>query len=118
VFVDPVHFEQILLNLLNNAYQAMPDGGDLHIRARLQDNSVILIVQDTGVGMYADVLTHIFEPLFTTKARGIGLGLAVTQNLVEANSGRIQVESQEGRGSTFTLFLPLATPSAPRPKDE
>jgi len=108
IFIDSIHLEQILTNLINNAYQAMPAGGDLSFLAQVAEDYVSLAVQDSGEGMSEKVLAHIFEPLFTTKARGIGLGLAVTQNLIEANGGRIEVESREGEGSTFTLFLPIA----------
>ena len=108
VFFDPTHLEQILTNLLSNAYQAMPTGGVVTLRARRVADGVQLSVQDTGEGMNEEVLQQIFEPLFTTKARGIGLGLAITRHLVEANKARITVESTAGAGSTFTLLLPLA----------
>jgi PAS domain S-box-containing protein len=106
VIVDPRHMEQILDNLLLNAYQAMPQGGELRVNAEVHDGSLRLSVADTGAGISEDNLSKLFEPLFTTKTRGIGLGLAICKKLVEANGGTILVESQEGCGSTFIVTLP------------
>lgn len=109
--VDAQQVDQVLGNLLVNAYQAMPQGGRLHFSGELtrQDGRqfVCLQVADSGVGITQDEMAHLFEPLFTTKARGIGLGLITSKNLVEANGGRIAVASQPGVGSTFSLFFPL-----------
>jgi signal transduction histidine kinase len=96
----------VLANLVSNAYQAMPNGGALTISTQSEATWVKLSVADTGVGMATGTLEKIFEPLYTTKAKGIGLGLAVSKNLVEVNGGTIEVESVEGRGTTFTLTLP------------
>ena len=106
VWVDAPQIIQVLTNLITNAYQAMPEGGDLILRAQAVDNGVCLAIADTGEGISADLLPKIFEPLFSTKVHGIGLGLAVSKNLVEGNGGRIEVESVAGVGSTFTLILP------------
>lgn len=107
VLVDKVQFEQqVLPNLLTNAYQALPNGGRLTISARSEEGWLKLYVTDTGAGMSQKVMRKIFEPLFTTKAKGIGLGLAVSQKLVEVNGGCIEAESAEGQGSTFILTLP------------
>lgn len=106
-FADPYHVTQILGNLLTNAYQAMPEGGQLSITASVYGDMIQITVRDTGVGIPPENLQKIFEPLFTTKARGIGLGLAVSQKLAEANSGRIEVQSEPGTGSQFTLCLPV-----------
>jgi signal transduction histidine kinase len=106
VFVDNLQMKQVLANLITNAYQAMPDGGDLVLSARGDGNRVYLSVADTGCGISQENLGKIFEPLFTTRARGIGLGLAVSRNLVQVNGGTIEVESVEGQGSTFTVVLP------------
>ncbi len=107
LFVDPQQIRQALANLVTNAYQAMPDGGELSIRAAGNDKQVYLSLTDTGCGMSPETTAKIFEPLFTTKAKGIGLGLAVSKNLVEVNGGSIKVESIEGRGSIFTVILPI-----------
>ncbi len=117
VFVDPRQIGQVLLNLVTNAYQTMPDGGRLIIAATVSSDlsptsnlqSLISIsITDTGCGIPQENLGKIFEPLFTTKAKGIGLGLAVSKNLVETNGGSIEVESEVGKGSTFTMKLPLS----------
>ncbi len=112
VLVDPQQIGQILGNLITNAYQAMPTGGSLSIEARTKLDGVALSVTDTGTGMSLETMDKLFEPLFTTKAKGIGLGLAISKYLVEANEGTISVESQEGQGSTFTIFLPVTTEAA------
>ena len=123
VNIDPLHIEQVINNLVTNAMQAMPDGGELRIAARwvgaglapaqsgypqgipLQD-CVEVSVTDTGEGISPENMKKLFQPLFTTKARGIGLGLTVVKNLIEANGGRIEVKSELGKGTTFTVVLP------------
>jgi signal transduction histidine kinase len=83
----------------------------LTISARLQNKLVTIAVKDTGAGILPENQERLFEPLFSTKAKGIGLGLAVSKKLAEANGGRIEVESQVGKGSTFTLVLPVSESS-------
>jgi signal transduction histidine kinase len=73
----------------------------------MQADQIMISVQDTGVGIPPENMNKLFEPLFTTKAKGIGLGLTVTRKLAEANGGRIEVKSELGKGSNFTLFLPV-----------
>ncbi|MGB8213985.1 MAG: PAS domain S-box protein [Anaerolineales bacterium] len=112
VYADPLHMEQVLGNLVTNACQAMPKGGTLAIRAQPAAFSaghpaIRIQVEDTGTGITPENMQKLFEPLFTTKTNGIGLGLAVSKKLVEANAGRIEAESQPGRGSMFTLVLPV-----------
>jgi signal transduction histidine kinase len=110
VFVDPLHLEQVLGNLTTNACQAMKDredGGKLTISASLKKNQVAISVKDTGTGISPENMQKLFEPLFTTKLRGIGLGLAVSKKLAEANGGRIAVSSEPGQGATFTVYLPV-----------
>jgi PAS domain S-box-containing protein len=107
VFADPRQMEQVLGNLVVNAYQAMREGGGLTISAHQQMQMVAIIVKDSGVGISSENMQKLFEPLFTTKAKGIGLGLAVSKKLVEANGGRIEVSSEPGRGSTFMVYLPV-----------
>ncbi|GAB4500943.1 MAG: hypothetical protein Fur0035_04830 [Anaerolineales bacterium] len=109
LYVDRRHLIQVLGNLLTNACQAMPGGGSLTISADFLParRRIRLAVRDSGVGIPPENLPKLFEPLFTTKAKGVGLGLAVSKKLVEANGGEIEVESQPGAGATFTLFLPV-----------
>ena len=108
VYVDPWHIDQVLANLVDNACQAMKnEGGVLTISAQAEEGRVALSVADTGAGIPEENMTRIFEPLFTTKARGIGLGLTISKQLAEANESSIEVESEEGKGSTFTVKLPV-----------
>jgi signal transduction histidine kinase len=89
-----------------NASQAMPKGGELTISATRKVKEIAIAVKDTGVGIPPENMGKLFEPLFTTKPKGIGLGLAVTKILAEANSGRIETQSEPDKGSTFTVYLP------------
>jgi PAS domain S-box-containing protein len=106
VKTDPTFIKRALTNLLNNAIQAMPDGGELTVIAYEKEKSIIITVGDTGVGIPENVKALIFKPLMTTKAKGQGLGLAVVKRLVEALGGQIRFESEEGKGATFTIDLP------------
>jgi PAS domain S-box-containing protein len=111
--IDPNQIGQVLVNLLTNAIQAMPKGGAIQVSARTttcsgsQENCVAIAVTDTGEGISPENRRKLFQPLFTTKVKGIGLGLVACKNLVEANNGRIDVESGLGKGTTFTLTLPV-----------
>jgi PAS domain S-box-containing protein len=106
VHVDLRQMTQVLGNLTINACQAMKDGGHLTISAVPQNDFIAIAVKDTGVGIPPGNMSKLFEPLFTTKTKGIGLGLAVSKKLIEANGGRIDVGSEAGKGSTFTFWLP------------
>lgn len=106
VFVDPRQIGQVLDNLVTNAYHAMAEGGTLTISAQAEEDKVSLFITDTGYGISKENMENIFEPLFTTKAKGFGLGLTVSKNLIEVNGGSIKAESKEGKGSTFTIILP------------
>ena len=112
VRADREMLRQVLLNIIGNGYQAMPDGGRLAVHAAQVDGAVELRVTDTGVGMSAEAKDRLFEPFFTTKPRGVGLGLAVTKRIVEAHQGTINATSEEGSGTEFTVLLPVVT--APR----
>ncbi len=106
VYADPGHMVQVLGNLVTNACQAMENGGRLSITAAQKKEEIAILVRDTGTGISPENINKLFEPLFTTKTKGIGLGLPVSQKLVEANGGRIEVKSEFNKGSTFTVFLP------------
>ena len=107
VMVDPTFMKRVFTNLFTNALQAMPDGGRLTIRAHKTEEAVSISVEDTGVGIPEEKLDKIFTPLFTTKSKGIGLGLSICKRLLEAQGGSITVKSQVGKGSTFTLKIPI-----------
>jgi signal transduction histidine kinase len=107
VQIDTDQIRQVLVNMITNAVQAMPEGGKLAIAAREMDNFMELVVSDTGRGILAEAMGKLFEPLYTTKAKGIGLGLAVCKSIVERHGGHIEVESNVGKGATFTIYLPL-----------
>lgn len=112
VYVNGLQLEQVLGNLLTNAYQAMPDGGKVELTAQLEEandkqaKSVRICVIDNGEGIKPENLNLIFEPLFTTKSKGIGLGLPLCKKFIEANKGEISVTSEVNIGTTFTIILP------------
>ena len=107
LIVDPSFMKRILTNLVTNAIQAMPNGGRLTITASETPEYALISVQDTGVGIPEEHQSKIFQPLFTTKSKGQGLGLPVCKRLVEALGGSITFESEVGKGSTFTIKIPL-----------
>jgi len=118
VLCDPAQMEQVFLALIMNAIDAMPRGGNLWIKTRLSDDEseIKIQVRDDGAGIAPDVLPQIFEPFLTTKesGHGVGLGLAISRGIVERHNGRIEVESELGRGTTFTVTLPGQAPVASR----
>jgi two-component system sensor kinase FixL len=105
--VDPTFFEQVLWNLLHNAVDAMPDGGEIRFSfSHNKEDFVLLTVTDTGTGIPENQLERIFRPFFTTKTRGTGLGLAICQKIMQAQGGSIAVSSEVGRGTQVTLSFP------------
>ena len=94
-----------LKNVLRNARDAMPEGGSITISCTANKDSVVLSIADTGTGIPDEIRDKIFEPMFTTRARGMGLGLSITRTIVEKNGGKLAVESQPGHGSCFTIEL-------------
>ncbi len=124
VLADPIELEQVIVNLINNSFDAMPDGGEIFMRTRNvvfpngvsapespyrhSGRYVCISVSDTGSGMDEEIRSHLFEPFFTTKpvGEGTGLGLAVIYGIVEQHNGWIDVESKKGKGSEFKVFLP------------
>jgi signal transduction histidine kinase len=106
--VDAMQIHLVFRNLISNGVEAMPEGGTLEIRALEKEaaNYVTISVRDTGIGMTPAQLGKLFQPLFTTKARGIGLGLVVVKNLTLVNGGTVEVESESGKGATITVILP------------
>jgi signal transduction histidine kinase len=116
LLVDAMQINQVFRNLISNGVEAMPEGGVLEIHAveNRPEGTITVSVRDSGSGMTPEQQARLFEPLFTTKARGIGLGLVVVKNLTEANGGTVNVESEVGKGTVFTVTLPgnSSTPGA------
>ena len=107
VMLDTGAFRQAVLNLFVNARQAMPDGGELIVRVERQGNFVELSVTDTGVGMTPEDMERCFELYYSTKKGGTGLGLSTTRRIVDEHDGTITVVSEKGRGTSFSIVLPL-----------
>jgi PAS domain S-box-containing protein len=108
VTVAPDRMQQVFLNLTLNAIDAMPDGGELHVEMTPSEDGdgVRISFGDRGMGIAADAIPHLFDPFFTTKSDGLGLGLFISQNIVKEHGGDIEVDSQVGEGTTFTVWLP------------
>ena len=104
-----------LANLLWNAFDAMPSGGSVVVTAEVRDGDVWLSVADTGTGIDHDALPRVFDPFFSTRVKGVGLGLAVVQRVAGAHGGRVTVDSRPGHGAVFTLVLPAVAVPEPRP---
>jgi signal transduction histidine kinase len=100
---DPTFIRRTLTNLVNNAIQAMPKGGKLTITASQKENQTTITVEDTGKGIPEEIKPKLFTPLFTTKSKGQGFGLAVTKRLIEALGGTISFESEAGKGTIFFI---------------
>jgi signal transduction histidine kinase len=108
MIVDPTMMKRILANLITNALQAMPDGGKLTVTANMKQDEVHINVEDTGQGIPDENRAKVFKPLFSTKAKGQGFGLAVVKRLVEAHNGTIAFSSEVGKGTKFTITIPVA----------
>jgi signal transduction histidine kinase len=116
LMADPSQIEQVFINMITNAVQAMTsshsadvrDEGRLEISTRAENGFVVTEFKDNGCGIPEENLEKLFEPLFTTRAKGIGLGLAVSKRIIEAHDGSIEVESEIGKGATFTIRLPVS----------
>lgn len=107
VSIDPDQINQVLLNLLLNAVEAMPQGGAVEIRAAQDQDRLVIQISDTGAGIAETDLSRIFDPYFTTKPTGTGLGLPIVHNIVEAHGGDIRIESHSGKGAVVTIRLPI-----------
>jgi two-component system, sporulation sensor kinase E len=105
--MDPRYIKQALLNLIKNGVSAMPDGGTLRVETRRAGDDVVVKVSDTGTGIPAEIMDKIFEPYFTTKPFGTGLGLTIVFKIVKQHFGDISVASRAGEGTTFTITLPV-----------
>jgi signal transduction histidine kinase len=110
VALDADLFKQALLNLVLNAEHAMAEGGELILTTRREGDDVVLDVTDTGIGMTDDVRSKIFDPFYSTRKGGSGLGLPTTHKIVASHGGRIEVQSVPGKGSRFSIHLPVRSP--------
>ena len=108
MIADPSLLRRIFTNLVNNAVQAMPEGGKLEVHAYREPNEFVITVQDTGVGVPEELKGKLFTPLFTTKAKGQGFGLPVVKRLIESFGGKVTFESEEGKGTKFIVRFPTA----------
>ena len=107
IWIDVNKMERVLLNLMKNAFDAITERGTLTISSKRVGENVEIVFTDDGVGIPEQTLSKIFSPLFTTKAQGMGFGLAICKRIVEAHCGKMSVESTVGRGTTFTITLPI-----------
>jgi signal transduction histidine kinase len=105
--IDSARVERVFVSILKNAFDAMPDGGKLAIESKATADSVTFSFRDTGTGMTDNVLGNLWTPLFTTKAKGMGFGLAICKRIVEAHGGEIKAETELGKGSMFAVTFPL-----------
>lgn len=112
VKVDPIKITRAFVNLINNAIDAMPEGGILTITCKQTKDNWQMIFHDTGTGMSEETLSKLWSPLFTTKAKGMGFGLAICRRIIEAHGGEISVKSKPGEGTTFTITFPICSPTA------
>ena len=103
---DPDLMKLVLMNFISNAMEAIADGGSITIEVREEGTFTLVVVKDSGCGMSEEVRKNIFNPFFTTKDKGVGLGLFIVHNIVKAHHGYVEVESQEGSGSSFFIYIP------------
>jgi signal transduction histidine kinase len=107
VMLDEKYMKQAILNIIKNGISAMPNGGSLRVTTERRGDEAILHIADTGIGMSSEVMNKIFEPYFTTKDFGSGLGLTLVYKVVKEHMGEIAVATQEEKGSTFSITLPI-----------
>ena len=118
VYIDSSQIEQVILNVFLNAVEAITSGGEIHVKISIAKNTklkedsalsdaVCIGVSDNGIGIPDEKLEKVFNPFFTTKSDGVGLGLSISSRLLEENGGKIELESEEGAGTTFKIYLPI-----------
>jgi signal transduction histidine kinase len=107
IIIDVDKMKRVFINLIKNAIEAMPNGGNLTVTSEKTGDTVKIAFADTGTGISEENLKKLFGPLFTTKAKGMGLGLAICKRIVEAHGGKISVESAVDKGTTFTVTVPV-----------
>jgi signal transduction histidine kinase len=107
VNVDPDKFKRLFINLIKNAVDAMPNGGKITIQSVETNGNIEVSFADTGIGINDDILPKLFSPLCTTKAQGMGFGLAICKRIIEAHGGKITVKTASGKGTTFSVTMPI-----------
>ncbi len=109
IFIDSIQIKQVLINLIQNAFEAMPKGGQVDIRltCNKKQNTAVVTIRDYGVGISKDQMKNVFNPFFTTKENGLGLGLSICYRIIENHNGKIQMKANEERGTQFSITLPL-----------
>jgi signal transduction histidine kinase len=109
VTLDKEQMKQVILNLLMNAIQTMPEGGQLGLRGQVSEDDqwIQLFIQDSGIGIPTEDINKLFDPFFSTKEGGIGLGLSIAHRIIDQHHGKIEVESVPGKGTLFTFWLPI-----------
>jgi two-component system NtrC family sensor kinase len=109
VMASTNQMRQVMLNIIKNAKEAMPKGGILSVRTAREEDKVLIHIQDTGIGIPEEIRDKIFEAFFTTKqkVKGVGLGLSVCYGIIKDHGGKIKLESEEGKGTTFIISLPI-----------
>jgi two-component system sensor histidine kinase HydH len=108
VRMDPEQIQQVLFNVALNGVQASPEGGELHVRTRREEDGAVIDVRDHGPGIRPEHRERLFDPFFTTKTHGTGLGLAVSQRIMAAHGGRVDIGGSESGGTVVRLSLPMA----------
>ncbi len=104
--LDEVLMRQAFTNLIQNALESMPDGGSVFLEAGRRNHDLFVVIRDTGTGIPPDIVKKIFLPFYTTKDKGVGMGLALAHKVITSHGGRIEVESKVGQGTTFTVIVP------------
>ncbi|MFH1061607.1 MAG: ATP-binding protein [Candidatus Omnitrophota bacterium] len=117
LYLDILQIKQVFLNMFINAAEAMVGGGKLNIKVSTKKNMIVIEIADTGAGIEKNNLDKLFEPFFSTKVKGVGLGLAISKEIIENHKGTIEVESKLGKGTMFTISLPIVQDSS-KQKDE
>ncbi|MFQ6038961.1 MAG: sensor histidine kinase, partial [Candidatus Aminicenantales bacterium] len=109
IWAQGERIQQVFINIILNAMDAMPEGGKLRIALSRSDNQAVVAIEDTGTGIKSQHLPHIFDPFFTTKGlgKGTGLGLSISYAIIKEHEGRVTVESELKKGSRFTIFIPM-----------
>ena len=113
VYVDEDQMKQVFTNIMTNSIYSMPEGGTIFVKTRQVDDGVEIEMRDTGTGMSEEVLENMFNPFYTNRQGGTGLGMAVTQKIIQEHDGRIDVDSEEGKGTVFRIYLPLKIKETP-----